>query len=203
MHGKPSRVFTKELGEIKFKISKAEVTDILKSKNIKYDETPRTITAYAGKDEQETLATKENPETETTETLVYIIFNDNLDEIALIDLCNTSLEKIELDGKIYSAEEIKDTKQFKTEDKVLCERSGKFVRLDKNLNCIGCSQGVARENCLGAGEVYHDIKLDESIITYIDYGDSTDSENKMFCIENNHGDEVDFNKIQKEERQEN
>lgn len=200
MHGKPSRVFTKELGEIKFKISKAEVTDILKSKNIKYDETPRTITAYASKDGQETLITKENPE---TKTLVYIIFNDNLDEIALIDLCNTSLEKIELDGKIYSAEEIKDTKQFKTVDKVLCERSGKFVKLDKNLNCIGCNQGVARENCLGAGEVYHDIKLDESIITYIDYGDSTDSENKMFCIENNHGDEVDFNKIQKEERQEN
>lgn len=197
MHGKPSRVFTKELGEIKFKISKDEVTDKLKSMNIKYDETPRTITAYASESEHETLATKE-----AAETLVYIIFNDNLDEIALIDLCNTSLEKIELDGKIYSAEEIKDTKQFKTEAKVLCERSSNFVKLDKNLNCIGCNQGVARENCLGAGEVYHDIKLDESIITYIDYGDSTDSENKMFCIENNHGDEVDFNKIQKEERQE-
>ena len=192
MHGKPSRVFTKELGEIKFKISKAEVTDKLKSMNIKYDETPRTITAYASESEHETL-----------ETLVYIIFNDNLDEIALIDLCNTSLEKVELDGKIYSAEEIKDTKQFKAEAKVLCERSSNFVKLDKNLNCIGCNQGIARENCLGAGEVYHDIKLDESIITYIDYGDSTGSENKMFCIENNHGDEVDFNKIQKEERQEN
>lgn len=200
MHGKPSRVFTKELGEIKFKISKAEVTDKLKSMNIKYDETPRTITAYAVESGQEASATKE---TTKTETLVYIIFNESLDEIALIDLCNTSLEKIELDGNIYSAEEIKDTKQFKAEAKVLCERSSNFVKLDKNLNCIGCNQGVARENCLGAGEVYHDIKFDESIITYIDYGDSTDSENKMFCIENNHGDEVDFNKIQKEERQEN
>ena len=178
MHRRVQAFITEELGIIDMDISKPELIELLQRNNIKYRETPRTITL------------KNRDRT----NMMYIIFSDLLDKIIMVDLCNTELQSLVIDDETYSTEFIRQLLDWKHIMK--CEFSGKKVQLDKNLNAV-CSEGLQCRMCLKAGLIKHEASLQDSIITYYDFGDFLD--NKTFCIENNNGNTVNFRRIRKED----
>lgn len=183
MQGKVQAFTTKELGTLSMNISKQEIIEVAQKENIEYTETARTVTLLSSDEDIETLA--------------YFILSDDLSEVITADLCDLELTSITIDNLEYSIDEIRNNSEMKRSHKIWCDRKKAFIDLDNSLQC-SCSAGVNRENCLGAGEMYHYIYLPESIITYIEYN-GYESDNKMFCIENFHGKHVDYKKIQEED----
>lgn len=169
---------TEELGIMSMDMSKPELIEMLQMRGIKYRETPRTVTL------------KNRDRT----NMMYIIFSDELDRIILVDLCGTELESLIIKDEIFSPDYIRAN--LKWTHTMKCEYFKKKVQLDKNMNAI-CSSGLQCRMCSKAGYIEHEAHLDESIITYIDFGDATN--NQMFCIENNGGKPVNFRRIRKED----
>ncbi len=183
MQGKVQAFTTRELGTLNMNISKQDIIEVAQKENIEYTETARTVTFLSSDEDIETLA--------------YFIFKDDLSEIITADLCDIELISLTIDDIEYNVDEIRTNDELKRSHKLWCDRKRTFIELDNSLQC-SCSAGVSRENCLGAGEMYHYVYLTESIITYVEYNEY-ESDNKMFCIENFHGEHVDYKKIQDED----
>lgn len=180
MQGRVQAFVTEELGVISMDMSKPELIEMLQMRGIKYRETPRTVTL------------KNRDRT----NMMYIIFDDSLSRIILVDLCCTELESMVIDGATYSPDYIREKLNWKHTMK--CSYIGKKVQLDTDMNAI-CNTGLQCRMCNSAGYIIHEAFLSESIITYIDFGEATS--NEMFCIENNYGKSVNFRKIRKEDVQ--
>lgn len=178
MQGRVQAFITEELGILSMDISKYELIDIVEKRGIKYKETQRTITL----------------KNTDRSNMMYFIFSDSLDRIISADLCCTELIAVIIDGKQYSPEYIREKLNWKHTMK--CLYRNEIVKLDKDMNAR-CSTGLDCRMCNSAGSVTHEAFLSDSIITYIDFGDSTD--NEMFCFENNNGKPVNFRKIQRED----
>lgn len=170
---------TEELGNISMNTSKHELIKIAKDKNINYNETPRTVTL----------------KNEDKSNMMYFIFSDSLTEIIAVDLCCTELEALIIDGEQHTADYLK--KELKWTHKRKCYYKDDWVYLDNEMNA-NCSTGIQCTVCSDAGNIEHEASMQESIITYVDFGENTD--NQMFCIENFHGKHVNYRKIQKEDR---
>lgn len=169
---------TKELGILGMNTSKHELIEIAKSKNIRYRETPRTITF----------------KNEDKSNMMYFIFSDSLSEIIMVDLCCTELEALIIDDEQYTADYLK--KELQWSHQMKCSYKNAWVPLNNKMDA-NCSTGIQCAVCSNAGSIKHEAFIGESIITYVDFGDNTD--NQMFCIENNYGEHVNYRKIQRED----
>lgn len=178
MQGRVQAFVTEELGNISMDISKHELMDMLQRKRIRYKHTQRTVTLK---------------NTDKT-NMMYFIFSDSLDKIISVDLGCTELVAVVIDDKQYSPEYIRENLEWKHTMK--CSYRGETVNLDENMNA-NCSTGLQCRMCSRAESVTHEAFLQKSIITYIDFGESTD--NEMFCIENNDGKPVNYKQIQRED----
>jgi hypothetical protein len=179
MQWKVQEFITKELGIIDMNTTKHRLIEIAQSKDIEFRETARTFT----------LKNRDKS------NMMYFIFSESLDEIILVDLCYTELEAIKINNEQYTADFIK--KELQWSHQMKCSYKNEWVKLNDNLDA-NCSTGLKCEACTNAGCIKHESNIGDSIITYIDFGEDTD--NQMFCLENFHGEHVNYRLVQREDR---
>ena len=176
MSGRVKTFTTNQLGTVSMDISKNELKTLVESKNLRYKETEHTILI----------------KNEDDSNMIYCVFNEDTSKMMAVDLGSTELKSINIDDKEHNPDYIKDLTGVTRRNLLWCSRKNTYVELDSTLEC-NCDAGVKRENCMGAETIQHDVLLGESLVTYIDYGLSTD--NTMFCIENNECKAIDYKAI--------
>lgn len=180
-HGTVENFITEQLGTVNMSISKQEFISKLHQLSCNYSETSRTINVRFG----------ENIE-------IYLIFSEEYDRIILADLCNVELKSITIDNKTLTPEDIKNDNTTSRKSSVKCSKLGDWVKLTSNLECT-CSTAseTPREYCKYAWQMLHELYYGYSIVSYTDLGNSDDA--LMFCIENNDGQAIQFEKIREQE----
>lgn len=174
---------TEEFGTLSLDITMAELIEKIAELNVTYtvDDKRNRVEVY----------------TKDGECINVTIFSEGKDKILAVDFCERPFTSINIDGTDYTADEIKDLENVNRENYVWCTNSEKYVRLDKNYNCIErCGISTERAKCWCGGCFEHVIKFEKSIIGYINTEKDGEHDEyaaeDLFYIHNNDGKPVNM-----------